>query len=453
MMSQNEQHENKESFHYLEVCCRYVGEKYGKPEITSWTNGDYVRLSGILSRQTDIQISASTLKRIFGKLKTPDRYYPQRATRDALARYAGFSGWDNLVQQHPRVQRPEKTESTSTASNVEEQVVKSAAKPNGQFPGKWVLPISVLLIVLLGAIVWSLLKKRQPAPVTTVSAELICNNPEGENPHSAVFKIELPKDFSGDDSRFSINFGDGRPERNIYPGVLLTHYYEVPGRFYPILKYEGRSVDTVAIYLKTNGWTATANMENDTVRVYPVNQELMKGGQLYVTPRELFHAGVDTNRTFFVDFVNTKPLSINGDNFELSSTIQTSVSRPGVRCSQVSITLFGEKSNHSVMVIRPGCVSWAYLRFSEIHKDGERDDLRSLGADLSNGGTIKLQVINKAAKLMINEEEVYKTSYEFPLKKIYGIEISFAGIGIVKDLSIKDLGSGEIFAGGLREGR
>ena len=170
-------------------------------------------------------------------------------------------------------------------------------------------------------------------------------------------------------------------------------------------------------------------------------------------PRELFHAGVDTNRTFFVDFVNTNPLSINGDNFELSSTIQTSVSRPGVRCSQVSITLFGEKSNHSVLVIRPGCVSWAYLRFSEIHKDGERDDLRSLGADLSNGGTIKLQVINKSAKLMINEEAVYETSYEFPLKKIYGIAISFAGIGIVKDLSIKDLGSGEIFAGGLREGR
>ena len=55
-----------------------------------------------------------------------------------------------------------------------------------------------------------------------------------------------------------------------------------------------------------------------------------------------------------------------------------------------------------------------------------------------------------AVKLMINEEEVYETSYEFPLKKIYGIEISFAGIGIVKDLSIKDLGNKKMFAKGLR---
>lgn len=69
------------------------------------------------------------------------------------------------------------------------------------------------------------------------------------------------------------------------------------------------------------------------------------------------------------------------------------------------------------------------------------------------GGSVKLQVINKAVKLIINKEEVYETSYKFPLKKIYGIAVSFAGIGIVKDLSIKDLGSGEIFAGGLRERR
>lgn len=450
MTSQNEQHESKESFHHLEVCCRYVGEKYGKPEIGSWTNGDYVRLSGILSRQTAIQISASTLKRIFGKLKTTDRYYPQKATRDALARYAGYLGWEDLVQRHPRPQKAEKPGNLTAGPNVEEQ----AARPSIQLPrrsaAKWVVLLIIPVFVIVGVIVWPMITKEKPAPVTKIDAELICNNPEGENPHSAVFKLQLAKGFALDKSKFSIDFGDGRPERNIYPGVLVTHYYEVPGRFYPVLKYDGKSMDTVSIYLKTNGWTATANMESDTVRVYPVNQELFKNGQLIVTPRELFHAGVDTNRTFFVDFVNTKPLAINGDNFELLSTIQTSLSRPGVRCSQISITLFGEKSNHSVMVIRPGCVSWAYLQFSEILKDGQRDDLSSIGADLSNGGTVKLQVINKKVKLIINDQKVYETSYEFPLKKIYGIEVSFAGIGLVKDLVVKDLGTGEIFEEGFK---
>ena len=33
---------------------------------------------------TSVQISPNTLKRIFGKLKTHERYYPQKATRDAL---------------------------------------------------------------------------------------------------------------------------------------------------------------------------------------------------------------------------------------------------------------------------------------------------------------------------------------------------------------------------------
>ena len=76
--------ESKHAFYHLEICCRYVGEKYGRPNIAEWTNIDYIKLGGVLSRQTDVQISPNTLKRIFGKLKTPERYFPQKATRDTL---------------------------------------------------------------------------------------------------------------------------------------------------------------------------------------------------------------------------------------------------------------------------------------------------------------------------------------------------------------------------------
>src|SRR3990170_5575358 len=111
MMAENEQYENKQSFYHLEICCRYVGEKYGKPLISTWTNGDYIRLSSILSHKTNVQISPSTLKRIFGKLKTTERYYPQKATRDALADFAGFTDWETFIQKHPRpVKQQEKKE-------------------------------------------------------------------------------------------------------------------------------------------------------------------------------------------------------------------------------------------------------------------------------------------------------------------------------------------------------
>ena len=102
MFPDNLHPEHKHAFYHLEICCRYVGEKYGHPVISGWTNRDYIILSGVLSRQTDVKISPNTLKRIFGKLKTPERYYPQKATRDTLARYAGYANWESFVQQHPR---------------------------------------------------------------------------------------------------------------------------------------------------------------------------------------------------------------------------------------------------------------------------------------------------------------------------------------------------------------
>ncbi len=78
------------SYYYLERCCQRVAETYGREEWSEWTNGDYILLSRILFRKTRVQISPNTLKRIFGKIKTDARYYPQKATRDALAAYAGF---------------------------------------------------------------------------------------------------------------------------------------------------------------------------------------------------------------------------------------------------------------------------------------------------------------------------------------------------------------------------
>ncbi|MES2005430.1 MAG: hypothetical protein V4450_13000 [Bacteroidota bacterium] len=446
MTAENEQHENKESFYHLEICCRYVAEKYGSANIAAWTNGDYLKLSSILSRHTDVQISASTLKRIFGKLKTTGRYYPQKATRDALAHYAGFTDWEMFMQKHPR---PVRQEETKVGTPV---IPHTTASSKRVYKKSWRWPVIILLGLIITVLIWKFQQNDKAIFLHPGEAKLICSNPEGESPHSAVFKIQLPRSLVADTSKLTIDFGDGRPEKKVVPGPFITHYYEIPGRYYAVLKQDGLALDTVPIYLKTSGWTVTASMQHDTTRVYPVNSNnLFATGKMLVTPDQLLHAGVDTNRTFFVHFSNTRPLAINGDNFELKTTVTTSLPRPGVRCSQVKITVYGEKSEHTTIFIKPGCVSWALIRFSEIRKDGEADDLHALGTDLTKSGTIRLQVINKKIQLLVNEKIVYQATYHYSLGKIYGVDISFAGIGIVNSLSLRDLATGEHFSDGFIE--
>lgn len=444
MLVENEQYGNKQSFYHLEVCCRLVGEKFGNPTISSWTNRDYIKLSSILSRETEVQISPSTLKRIFGKLKTPERYFPQKATRDALARFSGFKDWETLVRNHPKATVTEEVQVTKEENGINIAVPKPAPSKKTR---KVYLIIGAMAAILF---TWKFILQAEHAPVRLDGIRLVCSNPEGENPHSANFHFELPKDFGGDLSNFTVDFGDARREKKIIPGKLVTHFYEIPGRYYAVLKYGGQPLDTVSLYLKTYGWTATATMEKDTTRVYPINSNwLFKKTSLQVDALNVLRSGVDTTRTFFVHFVNSKPLDINGDNFELETNVVTSQLRPGVRCSQVVIEAFGEKSEHSVMLIKPGCVSWAYLRFSEIHKNGETEDLSTLGADLTQGGTVALRVENKKVSLFINHKLTFNIDYTVPLKKLYGLKVSFSGIGTINYLRLKDLTTGKIFNEGF----
>lgn len=443
MESESIHTESKQWFYHLEICCRCVGEKFGHPVISGWTNGDYIQLSGVLSRQMNVQISPNTLKRIFGKLKTTDRYYPQKVTRDTLARYAGFIDWDEFVQKHPRPKSeeaiPEKI--LNTVSETVHEPLKEKAL------GRSHLRIEMLSMLIIAALtIWWLRKDNETVLPAPGDVDLVCENSEGTNPHSAVFRLKLSKQFKGRTNNFILDFGDQKTRHTISADKLLTHYYEIPGRYYPVLLYNDVPLDTISVYLKTNGWTATANMQTDSTRVYPLaDRSLFKGKNLRVSTGELSRAGVDTGRTFFVHFVNTTPLEVSGDHFELTATVRASEERPGVRCSQVNVTVFGQESRHFFSLMKLGCASFNGLQFSENVVSGVSEDLRNMSRDLSGGGTLKLQVSNLQGKLWINDKPVYQASYQKPLGRIFGVEVLFSGIGELYSMKLKDLRTGVVY--------
>lgn len=100
-----------------------------------------------------------------------------------------------------------------------------------------------------------------------------------------------------------------------------------------------------------------------------------------------------------------------------------------------------------VDIMKPGCVHWSKLQFSELYRDGRSEGPNFLGADLTAGGTIAMKVVNRRATLLINGREVYKNTYKKALRHIYGLDIMFAGIGTVRSVRLKDLKTGKRFAG------
>jgi hypothetical protein len=427
------QAENSVFFKQLDICCKKVAREISEKSISEWKNSDYIKLSGLLHRKTKIHLSENTLKRIFGKLKTSTRYYPQKATRDALAQFIGFRDWYEFELLHPVNEK--ETFATFTAEPDTKPIeLKAKNKKFVYFASAFIL------VVIAFGICYLFINKDE---ITNV--KLTCLNPEGKSPHSAIFKLNVSGNLPDDPSTFIIDFGDDKTKRSAAANEVVNHYYETPGRYFPILYHKNTPIDTTYVYLQSKGWDIITTMQNDTTRVYPIPRKISIVPDYHVSTKELINAGVDTNKTFFVSFANVRPTHISADNFEFSADIKTSAERPGVRCSQTDIIIYGERAYHSLSIIKPECIAWSFYQFSEMIKKGDKSDLREFGHDLTNGGTVKLRIENQHVVLFIDEKEIFKTTYCQAIGKLMGVKIRFAGIGSFKNFSLADLKTGEKF--------
>lgn len=417
----------------MDSCCQQVASKISKKEISSWTNSDYVQLSSFIKKKTKIHLNENTLKRIFGKLKTPEDYAPQKATLDALAQFLDYRDWYEFEFSQKSQLLPAHTKSVTAETNPTGTKISA---------NKWL--IFIITIFIVGAT--SALLYKGDFSLGPTTASLLCINPEGTTPHSALFTVKSPSDIDFDDNNLIIDFADHRKKRVVYSDSIMSHYYEIPGRFFPKLLLNNKVIDTASVYAKTNGWVAVAEIWNDTLRVFPVsNQIALTNALAYVGVNEVYNAGIDTNKTFLVNFCNVKPSNVSGDNFQLTTTVITSVNRPGVRCSQLDVTIFGEKDTHFLNLIKPECVSWSSYKFSEKFKNGDKSDLRSLGIDLTDGGELKLTITDKKVVLGVNGKIILRTAYQKAIGKVMGLKIAFAGIGTFSNLKLTDLKTGAGF--------
>ncbi|MCS3554197.1 MULTISPECIES: hypothetical protein [unclassified Sphingobacterium] len=424
----SEQDRGSRNFTLLDICCQELATKLGNVHISEWKNSDYVRLSALLRRETKVLISENTLKRIFGKLKTPERYYPQKATRDALALFIGYRDW----LEFENVQRAyQESESTVLPEINKEQRPSITIDPKPIRKRK-IIPLLFLLLFVIAIIIFLFWPTRSIQHPT-----LHCVNPIGHTPHSAIFKLSTTKSDALNTSDYEIDFKDWKKAKDSFLDSTVTHYYELPGVYYPTLLFKNKVIDTTRVYLQTRGWEVTAYLQADSFRVYPIlKTNIGKNLLPNVTMNQVHASGIDTLHTFFTNYSNLQPSDLSGDNMQISMFVKTSPNRPGVRCSQFDITIYGEKDSHALSIMKPECTSWCHYKFSEQIMNGKSKDLRFLGHDLTKGGQFTLRIKNKFVTVLLDGHQVFETKYEKSIGKVLGINLMFSGVGTFSDYSL-----------------
>nr|WP_121271669.1 hypothetical protein [Pedobacter schmidteae] len=420
---------------YLVICEKLIIQKEGWDVISNWSNADYIRLCTAISRETRIYISAATLKRIFGKVRTEKFYIPQKATLDALAIFVGYVDWGDFEEKNKSALNTGPLALPFVRTNpILEKRIKSKA-------AIWLLCFFVLLISVLS---FTFLKWNRVSDPEKV--RLICINPEGVNFLAARFKLLFPEGYK-DTSSFVVDFNDKHSK--ILPNAWdeTLHYYDTPGYYKPVLRWKGKPIDTTQVYVKSDGWFAYAVEHygsNKKQRLRKLDGQLENVKPFYHT--ELSKAGIDTLKFYFVNLLNIKKTNISGDNFELRARVRTFGQVDRGICSQVNFQIYGTHSQHYTGIISRECTEWADAVFSEQVKQGPKDNLASLGINLSTkGDEVVLNVSQQKVRLYANNKLIYTTTYRKPIGKVLGVRVLFQGQGEVQSFYLKDLKTGEFF--------
>ena len=142
---------------HLQDCLDYVAARASRHSVADWTDGNFIELSEDIQKETGILIHRNTLKRLFGKVQAGAESRPQRETRNALARYAGFEDWGQFVAQNElrklEIVRIETAKEKSKPEiKFEEPEVMGNPSPNfrGDSTSNWMVGI-VMLLIMVGA--------------------------------------------------------------------------------------------------------------------------------------------------------------------------------------------------------------------------------------------------------------------------------------------------------------
>src|SRR6185436_11411732 len=213
---------------YLQLCIRLIEQKLNWRPAEEWRNYEFTELTEKILDSTSVNLSATTLKRVFGKLKYES--LPSSATLNALAAYLGFESWMQFKSTNPLEQETVREKAWTDFVRTHSQKLKK---------GIWIGATTVFLaIVVFG---FMALRKKSPDRIDENAVSFSCRSLSEGLPNTVVFNFDL-KNFKSDNIIIQQSWDSTKTIR-VKPGqTQATGMYYVPGYFRAKLIVDGTIV-------------------------------------------------------------------------------------------------------------------------------------------------------------------------------------------------------------------
>jgi len=391
-------------------------------DAATWQSKDFEILNQLIFDKTKISLSASTLRRVWGRVEYKN--LPSGTTLDTLAMFAGFENWRAFVRSNSH---------RGKSAAVSQPMVKPAV---GRPKFNSIIATTLVLAVILIGIYFT---ERPRASINTNNYKFSSKRLTGSIPNSVIFSYDATA--SPTDSIYIQQSWDPRTKtlvsKNLHQHTSV--YYE-PGFYQAKLVVGGKTVKQHKLMIPTDGWLGL--VENKPVPVYFkqadfVGKEVMR---LNAGAGWIKNVGFAAQVPFikYYNVGNFAPVPLT--DFSYSVRVKNEYSEGSAACQFASVSLITDSGPIIIQLSTKGCVSELNMINVNLLISGKNVDLSGFGVDFSDWALVSCKSAGGKIQYYVNNKLVYEAPMPSYKVKIVGIGFAFQGAGAVKNIELKNGG-------------
>ena len=427
---------NDEQVH-IKTCLDEIEAQLNWGSSAQWSNYDFEKLADLIASKTGVQLSVSTLKRIWGKVSYKNA--PSLTTLHTLARFLGYTDWRAWQQKFraPVIATAEVSgEPVAIPPQSAESPQPARAAQRSKFRRKrlvYVLASVLVLLVVIGFITAQRNAKPDASKFSFSTNKIVS---EGV-PNSVVFTYDATA--AGTDSIYIVQTWDIR-RKTLVPKDKHVHsaIYYYPGFFKTRLIVDGEVVKRHDLMITSDGWLCLA--EDDPVPLYFKKEEYNKGDRVEVDTNTLaaYHLSLYPKAPK-IRFFNQRDLGkLQSDYFTFETKLKNDFSKGTGACQKVEVLIQCKNDIVIIPLAAKTCTGDLGLFACGTGVTSKDADLSKFGADLSQWTTLRVESRNKQMTFFVNGVQAYSLIFPDDPAGIVGLQYRFSGVGAVKDTWFKD---------------
>lgn len=409
----------------LQQCCKQIEEKLGWGNSDGWQNQDFEALSARIFELTQVALSVSTLKRVWGKVKYDN--FPSLTTLNTLAVFAGYEHWRDFRQQLTAAPAPTAIYTAPLNGNGHKAPITRRRNP------VWFIVPGVLVILVIAGWMYNRTGKEDASSATVPDSArfTFTSQPLSSGiPNSVVFNYDATA--ARTDSVFIQQSWD--PKRRFAvpaKGHTYTSIYYYPGFFKAKLVVGKKIVKEHGLFIPSDGWMAAVDQE--PVPVYFTKAEFIKDGALRIPVELMEKKNIHMQpQSPEVRYFNMRDLQgLKNDNFIFETTLRSEYNQGTAVCQHADILIHCEGTAIIIPLGIPGCVGEMGLMAVDTGFSAQRADLSGFGCNMSEWVKVRCEARNKQLQFWVNGKKAYSHTFSADPARILGVSYRFQGAGAV----------------------